>query len=175
MKYISLIISSIALIISVSFSICNESFSSTNVFLSIISVCATLIVGVHFLDSWTIQRMNEKISKLTGLEEELKHTKEHANIALHITTAIGFMNWKPKQAYNECWKAFEMSIAQNDAVRANTSLDCLENFNHACSKNGAKIPSSFTLSEQTLSSPLYKVFRKRVNELSTKTNILKTL
>lgn len=167
MKYISFIMSSIALFISILFSNCNEQFCSTNVVLSIMSVCATLIVGLHFLDSWTVYRMNEKVNRLTGLEEELKRTKEQANIALHITTAIGFIKWKPEQAFKESWKAFEMSIAQNDAIRANTCLDCLEQFNHI--SNGT-IPNFIIPSEKTLSSPLYKIFSKRVENILTKSN-----
>lgn len=168
---ISIAISLVALSFSLIFSNCGESSLSIDALIAVIAVCATLIVGVHFIDSWTVNRMNEKINKLAGLEEELIRTKEQTNIALHLATAIGFISWKPKQAIEECWKSFEMSIEQNDAIRANGCLNCLEHFKQRIhdrvdTKSSAeKFSDIITISDKILSSPLYKVFRKRINEI----------
>lgn len=171
MSNLSFIISIAALLTSLLIPNCKESISLNETLTSIIAICTTLIVGVHFLDSWTVNRMSEKVNKLAVLEEELKQTREQANIALHLTTAIGFISWKPQQAIEECWKAFEMSMAQNDAIRANTCLDCMEHFKQRIQDTtdtkirAGKFSNIIIISNKTLSSPLYKVFRKRINEI----------
>ena len=122
MSNLSFIISIAALLTSLLIPNCKESISLNETLTSIIAICTTLIVGVHFLDSWTVNRMSEKVNKLAVLEEELKQTREQANIALHLTPAIGFISGKPQQAIEECWKAFD--LARGEPPTLVSSLVC---------------------------------------------------
>lgn len=92
--------------------------------------------------------------------------KQNANIALHVSLGLSMVSWKPKQALRECWKALEFAIKANDAIRANTCIDCMESVSkHLKHEDIQKISDTIKPSEEILSEPLYKVFRDRINNL----------
>lgn len=162
MKYLSLLISLLALAGVVVLTYCGKPLFGADSYISIIAICTTLIVGLHIVDSWTIYSLEKRLQELSKVEGEVKKTKEHTNIALHLCMGLGMVSWNSKQAITECWHAFELAIKANDAVRANTCLQCLK----VVIERGKLNVSELNLTTEKIESiPLYKVFKSQIPNL----------
>ena len=160
MKTVSFLSSIIAIAIAC-MSLWGRSYHLTSESLiAVIAICTTIVVGVHLYDTWTLHKMEEKLEKLSGVNKEIEEMKRNSNIAFHVSWGLSFINSNPKKAFSECWKAFEIAIFANDAIRANTCMKCLESISKK-----SDLSDMVKLSTELLSAPLYQVFQKRIEDL----------
>lgn len=163
MKIFSFISSIVAIAIAL-MSLCGKCYSLVSEsMIAVIAICTTIVVGIHLYDAWTIHNLEKRLEKLSGVEEQIEEMKHNSNIAFHLSWGLSFINQNPTKAFSECWKSLELSIRANDAIRANTCLNCLESISKKI--NDKPLSTIVKLSNDLLLSPLYKVFQKRIENL----------
>ena len=175
MNLVSLFFSIIALVISIANATCKnfDECSIEKFILPLIAICTTLVVGVHLMDAWEVRDIKKRLEKLSNLENRVEEHKNKGNVALHLNMALSFVRWKPETALRECWKAFELSIVMDDAVRANTCINCLEIITRDITNEKKSIQYYKDIikpSNEIANTSLYKVFHKRVEEIIQITN-----
>ena len=93
--------------------------------LSLVGICATLIVGVSVIDAFSVhsllhsaeKKMNDlshKLEKLSLLEEDVRKMRKQTNILLNYTWGLNFSEHQPYMALVELWKAFELTVESKD-------------------------------------------------------------
>lgn len=107
--------------------------------LSLMGICATLIVGISIVDVFSIHQVLEKneekmdefdkkIVELSKLEDDVRKLRKQSNILFHHTWGLCFSQKQPYAALAEFWKAFQLAANDNDIKRAKS---CLENANES--------------------------------------------
>ena len=103
--------------------------------LTLVGICATLIVGISVVDAFAVHnalekyetKMNEltiRMEALTKLEETVHKMKKQTNILFHHTWGLSFSDKQPYAALAEFWNAFQLAAKEDDVKRAKS---CLEN------------------------------------------------
>ena len=101
--------------------------------LSLVAICATLIVGISVVDTFAVhsalRRMEDKMSEqaqrmiaLDDLEKEMHKVKRQSNILFHHTWGLICSRNQPFAALAEFWKALELAAKDDDISRAKTCL-----------------------------------------------------
>ena len=101
--------------------------------LSVVGVCATLIVGLSVVDFFAVHsvlhrtevKMNEltqKMEELTKLEDEVQRMRKQTNILFHHTWGLSFLEHQPYMALAQFWKAFELTVESKDVKRAKSCI-----------------------------------------------------
>lgn len=127
MNFYLSIISFLALVFSIlAFFSCNTNASIEGGALALISICATLIVGVHILDAVKMKQLEDKMEELSKTKEELEKVKVNANIALNITWGLLFLESNHLDSFKHFALAYQYAISENDAKRVNTCNQCLQ-------------------------------------------------
>ena len=129
----------VALVVVVVFALCELSkpventVELPNVILSLIGVCATLIVGVsiyNIVDVSSVLRnaetkvkvLEEKLAEMEKLADEVKKTKKQTNILYPHTWGMQNENKQPYSALCEFWKAFELCAKSDDYNRGKACI-----------------------------------------------------
>ena len=129
-----------AIIMLVVFALCAFSKPSSttidlpNLILSLMGVCATLIVGVSVYNtvdvSSTLRKTENKMEaievKLVEMEKlatEIKKIKKQTNILFHHTWGMTQEKDSPYAALHEYWRAFEICVESNDYSRGKSCID----------------------------------------------------
>lgn len=130
-----IIISLLALALSImAFFGCSVSVTLEGGALALISICATLIVGVHILDSVRISQMEQKLKELSKIKEDLEGLRANSNIALNITWGLVFLKDNLFNSFKHFVKAYSIAIAENDAKRVRTCKQCLDKWKEKMEK-----------------------------------------
>lgn len=106
-----------------------------NFVLSLVGICATLIVGISVVDIFFVHHMFEKnekkmkefgesIAELSKLEGDVRKLRKQSNILFHHTWGLSFSEKQPYAALVEFWEAFQLAVESDDIKRAKS---CLEN------------------------------------------------
>lgn len=196
-KECSLIISLVALTLSfvAIFGIHKNIVSFPDLVLTLLGVCATIIVGVSVISALELLHVTRKLKEIDQIRKDIEATNQrmgetkqhmdamrnHANLALHISVGLALMEWQPAVTISECLKGFCIAMRENDASRANTCLDTLEKVLGRFKKDGEiintlkksntdKIPKE--IPEEYKKSQLYKVFKKRLESVFEDINAL---
>ncbi len=189
-KECSLIISLVALTLSVVaiFGIHKNIVSFPDLVLTLIGVCATIIVGVSVISALELLQVTRKLKEIDQIKRDIEATNQrmdetkqdmdvminHANLALHISFGLALMEWQPTVTISECLKGFYIAMRENDASRAHTCLDTLEKVLGRFKKDGDilielnrkkadKIPKE--IPEEYKKLKLYKVFEERLESV----------
>lgn len=104
--------------------------------LTLVGICATLIVGISVVDFISVRtafneidkRMDsllERIDRLEKMEGNIENMKTNINIANHVGFGLAFYAWKPEATVKEFYKAIEIALLANDAKRAHNCVDNL--------------------------------------------------
>lgn len=132
-----LIISLVALTLSIVaiFGIHKNVESISDLVLTLLGVCATMIVGVSVMDAIAIrgliekeemkmQELSDRIEELSKLKEKVERTRIQTNILFHHTWGIQQWEKQPYTALAEFWRGFEFAVKSEDCSRA---MSCLTN------------------------------------------------
>ena len=105
--------------------------------LSLVGICATLIVGISVVDTFVLrnalnkvdEKMEEqtkRMEELSTLEKEFRQTKRQINVLFHHTWGLALTDKQPYAAFQEFWRGFTLSAQQNDIKRAQSCLSNAE-------------------------------------------------
>lgn len=101
--------------------------------LSLVGICATMIVGISVVDTFAVHsafrkmedRMNEQAERMRTLEDlegKVRKMRKQSNILFHHTWGLTFSKTQPFAALAEFWKALELAAKEDDISRAKTCL-----------------------------------------------------
>lgn len=182
-KECSLIISFVALILSIVaiLGIHKNIVSIPDLVLTLLGVCATIIVGVSVISALELLHLTRKLKEIDQIQTELKHTKakmesmrSKANLVMHIACGLALKDWQPSTTITECLKGFGIAMQVEDAPNAHFCLDTLEKvirrfqndemiLNSLKESNTDKVPKE--IPEEYKKLKLYKVFEKRLESV----------
>ena len=150
-----------------------ESEKLTDGVLALMGICATFVVGVSFIDSLTVYRIERKVEKLEISREQFKKMRKQANILFHYSWGLAYISTQPYSAISEFWEGFLRAVKAEDASRAYSCIcnaetvisDVIEKSNlKNFDKNGIeKLPTE--LPEEIKRSKLYDIFEEKVNSV----------
>ena len=104
-KECSLIISLVALTLSVVaiFGIHKNIVSFPDLVLTLLGVCATIIVGISVISAVELLHVTRKLKEIDQIQSELKHAKakmesmrSKANLVMHIACGLALKDWQPR-------------------------------------------------------------------------------
>lgn len=153
--------------------------------LTLISICATLVVGVSFVNVFEVhsvlRRMEDKMAKYESELEELEKLqckvdkmRRKSNILFHHTWGLAFIDKQPYDALKEFWCAFLLAAKEDDIKRAKS---CLENAKMVAEEikemgnNQTEVRDSsdnigrFQISEELRKSKVYFAYSDKIEEL----------
>lgn len=189
-KECSLIISLVALTLSVVaiFGIHKNIVSFPDLVLTLLGVCATIIVGISVISAVELLHVTRKLKEIDQIQSELKHAKakmesmrSKANLVMHIACGLALKDWQPRTTITECLKGFGIAMQVEDAPNAHFCLDTLEKvirrfqndemiLNNLKEGNTYKVPKE--IPEEYKKLKLYKVFEKRLESVFEEINVL---
>lgn len=189
-KECSLIISLVALTLSVVaiFGIHKNIVSFPDLVLTLLGVCATIIVGISVISAVELLHVTRKLKEIDQIQSELKHAKakmesmrSKANLVMHIACGLALKDWQPRTTITECLKGFGIAMQVEDAPNAHFCLDTLEKvirrfqndemiLNNLKEGNTYKVPKD--IPEEYKKLKLYKVFEKRLESVFEEINVL---
>lgn len=187
-KLLSFLFSFVALCLSV-YAVSNQYYANIpTTVLSLVGICATIIVGISVVDTFAVHsafhKMEEKMgelsnrmNKLTELEIEVRKMKNQANILFHHTWGLIFREAQPYDALNEFWEAFTLASNDNDIKRAMVCLENTENvIEDIMQQKGTdeldESKISLKITDELKQTSTYIAFENRINELVNKTSEL---
>ena len=182
-KECSLIISLVALTLSIVaiFGIHQNIVSLPDLVLTLLGVCATIIVGVSVISALELLQVTRKLKEIDQIQSEVNHAKtkmesmrNKANMVMHVACGLALKDWQPSTTIAECLKGFDIAIHSNDAPNAHFCLDTLEKvirrfqndetiLNSLNERNMDKIPKG--IPEEYKKLKLYKVFEKQLENV----------
>ena len=175
MKIFSFVISIVALVLALVAFACDSNGICKELLLSaIVPVCATIIVGIHFIDTYKLEKlegkqneMKQEMMKLQEIEKQVEDMRQNANIALHIAWGLAYTSWDPSKAIKECWNAIELSIKANDPKRTETCFNAIEYLKNRFDNEQKEylIRPKKDLEEKLKDYPLYASYRCRIKNL----------
>ena len=185
-KLLSFLFSFVALCLSV-YAVSNQYYVNIpTTVLSLVGICATIIVGISVVDTFAVHsafhKMEEKMDELSKKMEEVEKQKEkirklrkQANILFHHTWGLVFANNQPYDALNEFWKAFTSAAKDNDVKRAKVCLEntesTIENIMQQKEMEGLdERKISLLITDELKQTSVYVAFEDRINELLYKTS-----
>lgn len=182
------IVAMVAMIIVVIFGLCLFSKSSSDtvelpdVILSLIGVCATLIVGVSVYNTVEVnsvlsktesktKELEKKLAELSTTADDVEKLRVQANILFHLTWGMELKDKQPYTALREFWSGFELCVKSEDYNRGKV-----------CIKEAIKIAKSIASQKETIKmtdkekiphefpveledTKLYRFYRSEVDEL----------
>lgn len=189
-KECSLIISLVALTLSVVaiFGIHKNIVSFPDLVLTLLGVCATIIVGISVISAVELLHVTRKLKEIDQIQSELKLAKakmesmrSKANLVMHIACGLALKDWQPRTTITECLKGFGIAMQVEDAPNAHFCLDTLEKvirrfqndemiLNNLKEGNTYKVPKE--IPEEYKKLKLYKVFEKRLESVFEEINVL---
>lgn len=189
-KECSLIISLVALTLSVVaiFGIHKNIVSFPDLVLTLLGVCATIIVGISVISAVELLHITRKMKEIDQIQSELKHAKakmesmrSKAYLVMHIACGLALKDWQPSTTITECLKGFGIAMQVEDAPNAHFCLDTLEKvirrfqndemiLNNLKEGNTYKVPKE--IPEEYKKLKLYKVFEKRLESVFEEINVL---
>lgn len=113
--------------------------------LTIIGVCATLIVGVSVVDALTIRNLQQKIERFDKLDKKVSRQLHQINILFHHTWGIQMWDKQPYTALSEFWRGFCIAAESDDIKKAKS---CLENAKEVSNEIMEKLNSKTFISNQ---------------------------
>lgn len=187
-KLLSLLFSFVALCLSV-YAVSNQYYANIpTTVLSLVGICATIIVGISVVDTFAVHsafhKMEEKMGELSKKmeevekqEEKIHKMKNQANILFHHTWGLIFREAQPYNALNEFWKAFTLASNDNDITRAKVCLENTENvIEDIMQQKGTdeldESKISLKITDELKQTSAYIAFENRINELINKTSKL---
>ena len=178
----------VAMIIVVVFGLCLFSKSSSdtvelpNVVLSLIGVCATLIVGVSVYNTVEVnsvlrktegktEELEKKLKELSTIADDVEKLRVQANILFHLTWGMVLKENQPYTALREFWSGFELCVKSedynrgkvciNEAIKIAKSIASQKETIKMTDKE--KIPHEFPI--EIKDTKLYRFYRREVDEL----------
>ncbi|MBQ9230379.1 MAG: hypothetical protein IJ190_04260 [Prevotella sp.] len=133
-KDCSIVFSLVALTLSIValFGIHQNTVCIPDLVLTLLGVCAALIVGVSVVNTIELLEVTRQLKEIDKIRKEVDEAKarmeelrQNANFALHVSYGLAFRNWQPINAITECLKALDIAMQQDDCVRANTCVNVL--------------------------------------------------
>lgn len=130
---LSFVFSLVALVLS-AYAVSNQHEACIPTFvLSLVGICATLIVGISVVDSIVLRsalhKVDEKMEKqakkmeeLSKVEEDLKKTKQRANMLFHLSWGLIIIDNQPCTAFLHFWRGFILAAQENDIKRAKACI-----------------------------------------------------
>ncbi len=130
---LSFVFSLVALVLSVYAVSCHSGASIPALVLSLVGICATLIVGISVIDTIVLRsvlhkvddKMEEqakKMEELSKVEEDLQKTKQRANMLLHLSWGMTLSGNEPYTALLQYWRGFSLASQDNDIKCAKACL-----------------------------------------------------
>jgi hypothetical protein len=147
--------------------------------LTLISICATFVVGLGFINAFTVFRLEKKIADIEPMCDELKGLKKQANILFHYSWGLAYINNQPYAAISEFWTGFLKAIKNDDASRAYSCICCIQGVidnvikdTNTLNKDGienlpTEVPSDIS------NSKMYKIFKDKVESIMSYTKQIK--
>lgn len=182
------IIAMVAMIIVVVFGLCLFSKSSSdtielpNVVLSLIGVCATIIVGVSVYNTVEVnsvlrktegktEELEKKLKELSTIADDVEKLRAQANILFHLTWGMVLKENQPYTALREFWSGFEHCVKSDDYIRGRVCLkEAIKIAKSIASKKETikmtdkeKIPHEFPVELED--TKLYRFYRSEVDKL----------
>ena len=144
--------------------------------LTLISICATLVVGVSFVNVFEdkMAKYESEIEELEKLQCKLDKMRRKSHILFHHTWGLAFIDKQPYHALEEFWCAFLLAAKEDDIKRAKS---CLENAKMVAEeikegkKNQAEVRDSFDnidrfqILEELRKSKVYFAYSDKIEEL----------
>lgn len=136
-RVLSFVFSIVALGLSI-YAVSNEYYADIpTTVLSLVGICATLIVGVSVVDAISLRstlkqmdekmiELNKRIDDLSKVGKKVHKMRKQTNILFHHTWGLSFASHEPYAAFAEFWKAFELAAKEGDVKRAKSCLDNAE-------------------------------------------------
>lgn len=181
MKLISLLLSMVAIIISI---VCKWfiPMAVTDGALTLISICVTLIVGLSVVDSLAVYNMHKRIEKLTEKQKELEaqecRLKEAiaeqavtSFVSTHVSWGLTFINMQPYTSFRYFVKGLEKALENNYTKGMRNCLNCMEQVpkvikqNKEIIKDKAKKEGCPQLSDAIKQSDAYKLVEDRIDKI----------
>lgn len=156
-------------------------FPLPDIILTLVGICATIIVGVSVYDKIAIhsalklydtklQELSEEMDKMSKLEQEMQRTKTSANILFHFTWGLVYRHQDSFEALEQFWRALLLSANSGDIARAKYSLNYAEQLvQEMASQEIPPKPKSFKIPaevpETIIKSDVYCAFESRISKL----------
>lgn len=160
----------------------DSTITSNNV-LTLIGICTTLIVGIHFVDVMQLRDIEKRLNELNQKEQLIYDLEKKMKITFNATWGVTYMNYQPYSSLYHFLRAFHLALQYQDCLRAKT---CLNGINKAIKRFESLIKEkqsfdditdkdkiSETLFEEMKKEDLYCVFKADINRVFTKINELK--
>lgn len=175
------------------YAISNQYYADIPAFvLSLVGICATLIVGVSVVDTIAVHKLEDKLSiqsnemnnklnelskkleEISTLEDKLRKMKKQTNILFHHTWGLAYSNSQPYDALSEFLKALNITVEIGDIKRAKTCITNAEFAVEEIAKRGVEdnsdinsdiiIPHAF-FEKNIKESKVYVAFGERIEKL----------
>lgn len=140
--------------------------------LTIISILATLIVGISVVNSLEVAALKDKVSDIEKIKKDSYKTSKKTSILFHITNGNIYFKDKPLIAMGYYLSALILALKINEPDYAEESLQRAENAyarfmktkqNTFLSQN--EITAKFNDIVNLKRKPGYRPFKKRINQL----------
>lgn len=117
--------------------------------LTLIAICATLIVGMNIYDFFVFRDVHEKMKQFDEFEKRIKTLFTNCNTLFHHTWGLIYENESKREKENknidnylimalcEYWEAFSLCCKIDDIKRGVTCLKNAEMINELIIKNGS--------------------------------------
>lgn len=129
----TLVISLVALALSIISLFGRHSMCVPEVVLTLIGVCTTIIVGVSVVDVLTLRSIYQKLDQIKEIERNIEATneridvmREQSNMCFHIAWGVAVLSWQPHTAIKECWKSVRIAMSLEDAQKSHSCIDITE-------------------------------------------------
>lgn len=181
MNTLNLLLSIIALVIGIIAFFSKGCSCVSEIALSLIAICTTLIVGLAVVDTLRMHQMEKRINDLEESAEHLKEFKRELSAAFETSIGISLLNWQPYTAFGYFQKGLEKSLSMDNIKWIGQCLQCMENVPKMIrkmkekgmetnEKMKGKIPAKTPDSIKKYEA--YKAFQKRIDEIYKKMNEL---
>lgn len=151
--------------------------------LTLIGICTTLIVGIHFVDIMRLKDIEKRINELNQKEQLIYDLEKKLKIAFNATWGVTYLKYQPYSSLYHFLRAFHLALQYQDCLRAKTCLNGLEmvikrfeslkDENKPYDSNTDREKITETLLEEIKNEELYTVFKADINRVFTKINELK--
>lgn len=141
--------------------------------LTLISICATFVVGIGFINAFTVYRLEKKIANIEPMHEELKRLKKQANILFHYSWGLAYINNQPYAAISEFWTGFLKAVKNDDASRAYSCICCIQGvIDNVIEKTDTNTPDKDGIENlptevpsEISNSKMYKIFKDKIDSI----------
>lgn len=160
----------------------DSTITSNNV-LTLIGICTTLIVGVHFVDVMRLRDIEKRLNELNQKEQLIYDLEKKMTITFNATWGVTYMNYQPYSSLYHFLRAFHYALQYQDCLRAKTCLNGLDKaikrFESLIEEKQSfdditdKDKISEALFEEIKKEELYRVFKTDIDKIVLKINQIK--